>query len=89
MPIDEFLYETGCRLRILMLPEAEELPAIFRQRPIDGAVSFDVGLQLRLPEVAIFRGLRRMLRAGVPEASVDKNRDPRLGEHHIRSDLQA
>jgi hypothetical protein len=72
-----------------MLPDAEEMPAIFHQCSIYDTVSFDVGLQLRLPEVAVFRGLGRMLRTRVPEASVDKNRDPRLGEHYIRSDPDA
>lgn len=72
-----------------MLPDAEEMPAIFHHCSIHDSVSFDVGLQLCLPEVTVFRGLGRMLRTRMPKASVDKNCDPRLGEHHVRPDPDA
>jgi hypothetical protein len=60
-----------------MFPEAKHCPTRRRKFLVSITITFNIGLDLFPPVTSI--GLRRnkMIRAPVPEASVDENSNPR------------
>ena len=59
-------------------------PAQLTELLILTAVSLDVVIKLRLPPVMVVLGEHGMVRAHVPEASVNEDRDPGPREHDVR-----
>jgi len=70
----------------LMLPAAHDHPAVGGQCRIHRSVPGHVSLQLWSPVAAIPLWLIAMLRAAMPEASIDKDCDPSAGKDNVRSD---
>lgn len=72
-------------LRILVAPGANDGPASELKMLRVPQVSLAVCGQLGPPVVSVRGGLRRMLRAPVPPATVDEDGDPLLREDDVRS----
>ena len=68
-----------------MLPDMNGGPAQLTELLILTAVSLDVVIKLRLPPVMVVLGEHGMVRAHVPEASVNEDRDPGPREDDVRS----
>lgn len=66
-----------------MLGDAEDTPTTLFQRPVDLAVTFAVPCDLGLPELAVSLGCPVALRAAVPKAPVDKERQLLLSEGEV------
>lgn len=73
---------------ILVFPGANYRPTGGRQAPVSIAVARDVAGDLRRPVVGVRPGLGPMLRAAVPVAAIDEDRDPRASEHEVRAPVQ-
>lgn len=73
----------GHSVRILVLPEPQDGPALVFQEAIRLAVSLPIGHDLRTPVRGI--GLRWSVVLGtpVPEAAIDEHRYPRPGENDV------
>lgn len=80
-----FFYCLHGLLGVLMLPDPHDCPACVLQRDRVSVITVDVALQLWRPVATVDAGLTAMLWAAVPEAPVDKYRDARPGEHHVRA----
>jgi len=65
-------------LGLLVCPDADDLPARGSQTLVGVIVARHVGLDLRAPELGVLLGPRRVCRAAVPEAAVDKDGDAEL-----------
>ncbi len=59
----------------LVLPNADDVPAIFPQPYFGAAIALDVGSELGCPPLAVGLRMSGVDRAAVPEASVDEDRD--------------
>ncbi len=66
-----------------MLPEAQNSPSFGFQMLSCFAVARHVLVELGTPPIGVRFGLRRVLRAAVPEAAVHEDRDLCLGEDDI------
>jgi hypothetical protein len=66
-----------------MSPKAERNPASSPQQFIGLGVALSVPGQFRAPVVGVRLRVIAVIRAGVPEAAIDKNRDPRAWENEI------
>lgn len=80
--------------QFLMLPEADDLPTGLDERRVDRSIALDVLAELRRPVPFVGRRLSPMLRAGVPEASIDEHGNlPRSEDdvwpHSDLADVQA
>ncbi len=71
---------------IVVLPRAEDPPALSRQDRLVPGVALPVRQQLPSPQLGV--GLRELhvLLAVVPEAAVDEDRDPGAWEHEVGAD---
>lgn len=74
------------RCWLLVLPHAYYTPAGVGERSVHRPIPRDVPLQLRAPVVAVRPRHVPVLRAAVPEASIDEYGQPRAGEDDIGSD---
>jgi hypothetical protein len=64
-------------------PRANHDPTIFLKTPIGVDVTLPVRQDLRTPEVSVRLGPRRVLRAAMPEAAVDEDRDAEPNERDV------
>jgi hypothetical protein len=71
--------------RLLVLPDPKNMPAVRDQLGIVPAVALDVPLELREPVRRVCSRTDAVLRALMPEASVDEDRDPLAREDDIRA----
>src|SRR4051812_45881562 len=69
-----------------MLPEAQDRPASRLESCVGFAITFDVAVEFRLPELAICARLRSVLRASMPEAAVNEHGYPLAREDNVRAD---
>lgn len=67
----------------LVLPCTYDQPALFLQGGIVPSVTLSVPRQLGSPPIRVRSGSYSVLRAPVPEAAVDLNRDPGPGEYDV------
>ncbi len=74
---------------VVVLPEAEDRPSRFPQGSVRVPVPRDIGGDLLGPERLVRRGRRVVLRAAVPEAPVDEDRDPWPAENQVGRAPQA
>lgn len=74
---------SGHRLRILVLPDPQDLPARFLKLRIGISVSALVGLDLLTPEICIAGGPGRVLGAAMPKAAIDEDGHPRRREGDV------
>lgn len=70
----------------LVLPDANDAPAFAAQGFADNAVALHVSAQLRGPVPLVRRRLSAVLRADVPEAAINEDRDLTRCEHDVRLD---
>ncbi len=68
----------------IMLPDAEDAPAVGTQMTGDGAITRGVGVEFPFPKGAIVPRHVGMFGAAVPEAAIDKDRDALFAKHEIR-----
>ena len=68
-----------------MLPDADDRPALASERYVDPGITLAVTGKLTVPISLVLLGSIAMNRAGVPEASVDKNDDSIAREDNVRS----
>jgi hypothetical protein len=68
---------------VFVLPHAKDTPSLRRQRGIDRSVAAHVSFEFRKPVIRVGPRRRSMLRAPVPEATVDEDREPGACEDHI------
>jgi hypothetical protein len=66
-----------------MLPDPHDLPASAFQRLGTAAVAFTVGVKLPPPPLPVPLRQHSVLRAAVPEATIDVDGDLRWAEHDI------
>lgn len=69
-----------------VLPDADDAPSFAAQGFTDDSVAIHVAAKLRCPVPLVRRRLTAVLRAHVPEASVDEHRDLARCEHDVRLD---
>lgn len=69
--------------RILVFPDMYRLPSELRQLVILASITSDVLLKLASPPSRVVLRSGSMLRATVPEATVDEHRDPSSSKGHI------
>ncbi len=74
-------------LELLVLPEADNLPARSCQRSIGSSVAFDVPAKLWRPVPLVRRRLSTVLGADMPKTAVNEHSDFAGGEHDVRTDL--
>ena len=72
---DDTQYLGGLNRGRLVLPNADDVPAIFLQPYFGAAIALDVGLELGFPPLAVGLRMSGVDRAAMPEASVDEDRD--------------
>ena len=63
----------GGLVRGLVLPDAQDRPSKRFERAVIPALTFHIPLKLGVPEFLIGRGSGAMVRAAVPEATVDEH----------------
>lgn len=66
-----------------MFPEAQYRPTGVAERRVCARIAGDVPIELRSPPLTVCRWPRGMYWAAVPEASVDKHRQPMAREGDI------
>lgn len=68
---------------ILVLPHAQHQPTLFTQQTVTAAIPLPIGVDFVAPPLGV--GLRRcaVIRAAVPEASVDLDGEPRPAEEDV------
>lgn len=66
-----------------MRPAPQDCPASLCQCHVVSPITSYIGVELGLPVVRIGLGARSMDRTAVPEAAVDEDGEPRLGENDI------
>lgn len=71
--------------RILVLPESQNGPAEGVQMLVGSSIPLDVPTKFLGPPLSIRLRNAQMLRAGVPEATIDEDRDLGRTEHHVRT----
>ena len=72
---DDTKYLGGGNRGRFVLPDADDVPAIFRQPHFGAAITLDVGLELGFPPLAVGLRMSGVDRAAMPKASVDEDRD--------------
>lgn len=75
----------GRSARVLMGPHTNDHPTRGAKFPIGVPIAANVRGQLRIPPRSVLVRLSSMLRAGVPEASIDEDCDSRPAEHDVGS----
>ena len=73
------------RERVLVLPHMQHRPAHFLKLTVFLSISFYVALKFAPPPITIVPWKNAVVRAGVPETSVNEYRYPCGGERNIRS----
>jgi len=76
-------------LRVLVLPDAYDFPPRVSQQSVDPSISRDVRFDLLAPEGTVPFRPAGVLRAPVPEAAIDVDRDARSDERDICSGAKA
>lgn len=66
-----------------MLPDPKDGPTVPRKSLVDLAIPFDVSGKLRLPVGRVGARNVPVVRAAVPEAAIDKDRQLGAGEYDI------
>jgi hypothetical protein len=84
-PAPEQLNRVRDRDGVLVLPGADHSPAGVSERRRRSVVPGAVGGELLLPPSSVRSGGDGVLRARVPKAAVDEDRDPRTCEHDVRA----
>lgn len=72
--------------RVVVLPRADDAPALCHQDRLVPRVALPVREELPSPEVGVRLREMGVLLAVVPEAAVDEDRDPGAGEHEVGAD---
>jgi len=70
----------------LVLPDADDQPAFCREGICHQPIPLAIASELGFPVVAVCARCVAVSRAGVPEASVNEDRDPRPGKDKVRPD---
>ena len=80
-PLDLGCHDSG----VFVFPEPAHDPARRSEIAIVASVAFDVGPELRAPPFPVRLWSRGVLRARVPEATVQEHRDTLTAEHDVRA----
>lgn len=76
----------GDVVRLLVLPEPQDRPAVRQEDVVRPPIACDVRAKFRLPPLGIALGERAMFGAQVPEAAVDEYGDPSFLPADIHSE---
>lgn len=82
---DQFLQPTHHHSRVVVFPDSYDSPAGLAEGRVNGFIAVPVTLHLALPVLAIPSRSAVVIRATVPEASIDEDRHHRAREDHVGS----
>ena len=71
-----------------MLPNTDDAPATFFKQLIHTLVPLFIGFYFSIPELSVRLRTYAVPRASMPEATIDKNRDPGRRKHNVRFSRQ-
>src|SRR4051794_18468404 len=69
--------------RVIVFPDADNVPSLCAEPRVRIAVAGDVGAELAVPPVGVVLGHRSVRGANVPEATVDEHDDLRANKEEI------